>query len=343
MSCFLHWLTTPAGRTVVMTVALVFTLGVVSPAFAQTQSQSRVDAPKPTAPLGSDYRVGPGDHIYLSVPQRPDLNRQLAVAENGSVNLPLVGNVPVSGLNKIEIESKLLQSLREYYPSVNRVEVSITQALSNVIFVSGEVRFPGKYTFPQDVNVWEAIREAGGPVPTATLSSVRVVQDRARGGASQLVDVQSAIENGTVESLPVLKPGDTIIVPGAEETYTGVSGVNVAGQVIKPGNYRLTGRQDLMGAILMAGGPSEAADLTDVVLIRPDGDQAAQKYKVNVKRFLEDGKMEANPKLKPGDTVTVGKRTFTGRNLGLVLSFVTTLGTLVLLYYTIQNEASTSN
>jgi polysaccharide export outer membrane protein len=343
MSCFLHWLTTPAGRAVVMTVALVFTLGVVSPAFAQTQSQSRAESPRTAAPLGSDYRVGPGDHIYLSVPQRPDLNRQLAVAENGSVNLPLVGNVPVAGLNKIEIESKLLQSLREYYPSVNRVEVTITQALSNVIFVSGEVRFPGKYTFPQDVNVWEAIREAGGPVPTATLSSVRVVQDRARGGASQLVDVQSAIENGTVESLPVLKPGDTIIVPGAEETYTGTAGINVAGQVIKPGNYRLTGRQDLMGAILMAGGPSESADLTDVVLIRPNGDSAAQKYKVNVKRFLEDGKMEANPKLKPGDTVTVGKRTFTGRNLGLVLSFVTTLGTLVLLYYTIQNEASTSN
>lgn len=340
MSCFLHWLTTPAGRTVVMTIALVFTLGVVSPAFAQTQ---RTDQPKTNAPLGADYRVGPGDHIYLSVPQRPDLNRQLAVGENGAVSLPLVGNVPVAGLNKTEIESKLLQSLREYYPSVNRVEVTITQALSNVIFVSGEVRFPGKYSFPQDVNVWEAIREAGGPVPSATLSSVRVVRDRARGGTSELVDVQSALENGTVENLPVLRPGDTVIVPGAEETYTGTAGVNVAGQVTKPGNYRLTGRQDMMGAILIAGGPTEAADLTDVVLIRPDNDGRAQKYKVNVKHFLEDGKMEANPKLKPGDTVTVGKRTFTGRSLGLVLSFVTTIGTLVLLYYTIQNEASTSN
>ena len=157
------------------------------------------------------------------------------------MNLPLVGNVPVRGLNKVEIESKLLQSLREYYPSVNRVEVNITQALSNVIFVSGEVRFPGKYSFPQEVNVWEAIREAGGPVPSATLTSVRVVEDRARGGKSTLVDVQSALESGTVEQLPLLRPGDTIIVPGAEETYTGVAGVNVTGEVIRPGNYRLTG------------------------------------------------------------------------------------------------------
>jgi len=342
VNSFLNWLSTPAGRALVLMVTLVFLTGVAAPT-AHAQATRVAEPSKQSTTLGADYRVGAGDFIYLAVPQRPDLNRQLTVNEGGAVNLPLVGNVAVAGLNKVEIEAKLLSSLREYYPSVNRVEINITQALSNVIFVSGEVRFPGKYTFPQNVNVWEAIREAGGPVPSATLSSVRVVDDRARGGKSQLVDVQSAIENGTVESLPVLRPGDTVIVPGAEETYTGTAGINVTGAVIKPGNYRLAGRQDLMGAILMAGGPSDNADMSDVVLIRPDNDGRAEKYKINVKGFLEDGKMESNPKLKPGDTVTVGKRTFSGRNLGLVLSFVTTIGTLVLLYYSIQNEASTSD
>jgi polysaccharide export outer membrane protein len=338
---FLRWFSTPAGRALVTLVAVVYATFAVAPGAARAQSKAG-EQTRTNAPLGADYRVGPGDYIYLSVPQRPDLNRQLAVNPGGAVSLPLVGNVPVAGLNKTEIEAKLLQSLREYYPSVNRVEVTITQALSNVIFVAGEVRFPGKYSFPENVNVWEAIREAGGPVPSATLSSVRVVQDRARGGSSTLVDVQSAIELGTVEQLPILRPGDTVIVPGAEETYTGLSGVNVTGQVVKPGNYRLTGRQDLMGAILMAGGPNDSADLTKVRLIRPDNDARAETYKINVKQFLESGKMDSNPKLKPGDTVEVGKRTFTGKNLGLVLSFVTTLGTLVLLYYTIENEASSS-
>jgi polysaccharide export outer membrane protein len=193
------------------------------------------------------------------------------------------------------------------------------------------------------VNVWEAIREAGGPVPSATLTSVHVVEDRARGGKSTLVDVQSALEAGNVEQLPLLRPGDTIIVPGAEETYTGVAGVNVTGEVIRPGNYRLTGRSDLMGAILMAGGPSERANLGEVRLVRPDNDGRAETYKVNVKRFLEDGEMDANPKLRPGDTVAVGRKSFTGRDVGLILGFVTAIGTLVLLYYTIQNEASTSD
>jgi polysaccharide export outer membrane protein len=339
MSFVLHWLSTPAGRTLGLVVAFVYATVALASGSAMAQAQAKNEA----TTLGPEYRVGPGDHIYLSVPQRPDLNRQLVVNDAGAVNLPLVGNVTVRGLNRLEIEAKLLQSLREYYPSVTRVEANITQSLSNVIFVSGEVRFPGKYSFPTDVNVWEAIREAGGPVPTATLSSVRVVQDRSRGGASVLVDVQSAIESGTVEALPILKPGDTIIVPGAEETYTGVSGVNVTGAVIKPGNYRLTGRQDLMGAILMAGGPSDRANMENVRLIRPDNDGRAETIKLNVNKFLENGHMDSNPKLRPGDTVEVGKKRFTGRDVGLLLGFVTAIGTLVLLYYTIQDEASNSN
>jgi polysaccharide export outer membrane protein len=333
-------MSTPAGRVLVIAVAFVFTSSVLSPGLVHAQTKTDNNQ---TAQLGSDYRVGPGDHIYLSVPQRPDLNRQLAVGDDGNVNLPLVGNVAVRGLSKPEIEAKLLSSLREYYPSVNHVEISISQALSNVIFVAGEVRFPGKYSFPEtSVNLWEAIREAGGPTPTASLSGVRVVQDRSRGGTSQLIDVQTAIEAGTVQTLPILRPGDTVIVPGSQEAYTGSSGINVTGAVIKPGSYRLTGRSDLIGAILMAGGPSDRANLSDVHLIRPLDDGKAETYKIDLNDFLKHGKMESNPKLKPGDTITVQNKSFSGRDVSLILSFVTALGTLVLLYYTIQNESTKS-
>src|SRR5262249_2057042 len=167
---------------------------------------------------------------------------------------------------------------------------------------------------------------------------------RSRGGQSQLVDVQSAIESGTVQNLPILRPGDTVIVPGSEELYTGSSGVNVTGAVIKPGNYRLTGRADLVGAILMAGGPTDRANLSSVHLIRPgDNDKKAETYNIDLNDFLKHGKLESNPKLRPGDTVTVQNKSFTGRDVSLILSFVTALGTLVLLYYTIQNESTKSN
>src|SRR5262249_40162919 len=141
MNSFLQWLRTPAGRVLVVAVSFMFLSAVINPGVVRAQStQTTNKTDNQAGTLGADYRVGPGDHIYLSVPQRPDLNRQLTVGEDGNVNLPLVGNVQLKGLSKSEIESKLLQALREYYPSVNHVDVNISQALSNVVFVAGEVR-----------------------------------------------------------------------------------------------------------------------------------------------------------------------------------------------------------
>lgn len=335
-------LKTPAGRILVGLVSFTYmsaALGVGAPR-AQVQQQQQ---PQNTAQaLPADYRVGPGDHIFMSVPQRPDLNRELVVNERGEVNLPLVGAVPVRGLTSAEIQARLLQSLREYYPSVNRVDVSITQAMSNVIYVSGDVKLPGKYTFAEPVNVWEAIREAGGPMPTATLSSVRVIQDRARGGVSSIIDVQAALDGGSVEALPVLRPGDTVLVPGQEVAYTGTAGVNVMGAVLTPGVYRLTSRQDILSAILSAGGPSEYANLDDVHVIRPEPDGTAQTMKLNLNRYIDKGDQRNNPKLQAGDTVFIGRKGFTSQDASLILGFISAIGTIVLLYYTIQNEATTN-
>ncbi len=332
MTSFWNLTRTPVGRAMMLVLALVYanaTVGIPG-ALAQTPQQPQG--------LPADYRVGPGDSIFLSVPQRPDLNRDLVVDANGNVNMPLIGRVLVRGMTDSEIESRLLQAMREYYPSVNRVDVSITRASSNVIWISGEVKVPGKSSFTHAINVWEAIREAGGPNATASLEAVRVIKDRSRGGATSVVDVSAAMESGSVDKLPGLDPGDTIIVPAKQLEYTGSQGINVMGGVIKPGVYPMQGRQDLMTALLQAGGPSDRAQLDDVRLIRPRGDGTAEAMKIDLKKFLEKGEMASNPSLRPGDTISVGRKGFTGQELTTVLAFVTALGTLALLYFTIQNE-----
>lgn len=335
MNTFLSWMRKPAGRLLVGLVVFTYATAALGTSYPRAQVQTT--APQGAAP-GADYRVGPGDHIFLSVPQRQDLNRELLISEQGEVTLPLVGTVAVSGLTADEIEARLLQALREYYPSIRSVEVRITRALSNIIFVSGDVKIPGKYSFSESINVWEAIREAGGPMPTATLTTVRVIQDRSRGGQSFVVDVQAAIDGGSVENLPILKPGDTVLVPAKEEVYTGSSGVNVFGAVVRPGAYPLAARQDLMSALMVAGGPSDRAKLSNIKIVRPEPDGTAQTIKINLDKFLDKGDMENNPRLFSGDTVHIGSKTFNAANIGVFLSFITAMGTIVLLYYTIQNE-----
>lgn len=290
--------------------------------------------------LSSSYRVGPGDRVLVTVPQRPDLTRELTVSNEGTVTLPLIGDVQVGGLTASEIQTRILQALSEYYPSVNRIEVTITEAISQLIYISGQVRLPGKYAFTTSVNVWEAIREAGGPMPEASLDNVRIIKDRSRGGASMVVNVFAAIENGSIESLPDLDPGDTVIVPTLQETYTGSYGVNVMGAVVRPGTYRLQARQDLIGAVLQAGGPSALAQLKNVTVVRPRADGTISVVKLNLNDYLEKGDPIANPKLYPGDTVNIAAKSQLARlaDIPTLLSITTALGTLVLLWITVKNE-----
>ncbi len=334
MNTFLSWLRRPIGRVLVSGVLFAYLNAAVGVSYPRAQLPVATQGATP----GADYRVGPGDHLFLSVPGRQDLNRELILNERGEVSLPLVGNVGLSGLTAGEIEVRLLQAMREYYPSVKTVEVVITRTISNIVFVSGDVKIPGKYSFTESMNVWEAIREAGGPTPSAALTNVRIVQDRSRGGQSFIVDVQAALDGGSVDNLPILKPGDTVLVPAKAEVYTGTSGINVFGAVVRPGAYPLQSRQDLMSALMVAGGPTERAKLGEVRIVRPNADGTATTMEIDLDRFLKKGDMANNPRLLSGDTVHIGNKALTAQNVSLVLGFITALGTAVLLYYTIQRE-----
>ncbi|HXV13456.1 MAG TPA: hypothetical protein VEC56_04560, partial [Candidatus Krumholzibacteria bacterium] len=58
----------------------------------------------------------------------------------------------------------------------------------------------------------------------------------------------------------------------------------------------------------------------------------------DLNKFLEKGEVASNPILRPGDTVAVGRKGFTTQELTTILAVITTLGTVALLYFTIQNE-----
>jgi protein involved in polysaccharide export with SLBB domain len=290
----------------------------------------------------ADYRVGVGDRIFLSVPQRPDLNRELVIQEGGVVNLPLIGDVPVAGLTLEEIDEKLLNAIRDYYPSINEIEITIREAVSQVVYITGQVNQPGKFNFHTPPNLWEALREAGGPTQTAALDNVRVVKDRTKGGRSRVYNIQNALETGSVSDLPMLEAGDTVIVPAAAEIYTGSFGVNVFGAVVLPGIYRLQARQDLITAILQAGGPSQIASLERVNIVRPNADGSISTITVEFKRFLDYGDPFANPKLKPGDTIYVPQKSrgkqIADADVALLLTLLTTTMTLVLLAVTLSDR-----
>src|SRR5580704_6884493 len=70
-------------------------------------------APKTTATDGSasGYAVGPLDVLEISVFKVPELSKSIQVAPTGTINLPLVGEIPAAGRTAQQIEQDLTNRL----------------------------------------------------------------------------------------------------------------------------------------------------------------------------------------------------------------------------------------
>lgn len=282
-----------------------------------------------------EVRLRRGDTVKLEVPQREDLGRLLVVDEKGSVTLPIVGAIRVEGLTIEEARGAILRSLQDTYPSIQSVAISLQgEDARRVIYVQGQVAHPGKYEIGGTPSIWDAIKEAGGATAAASLDAVRIVRTSQEGSTTSIVNLQQALDSGNLSSLPLLQPGDAVIVPERAAPFTGSGGVNVFGAVLRPATYSLPQDRRLIDAMLAAGGPLENARLNKVNIVRPSAGGGVTTITVDFERFLEIGDMRHNPPIFPNDTVSVPRAsTFwaTITNPTFLLAVISTTATVAAL------------
>ena len=81
-------------------------------------------------------------------------------------------------------------------------------------YIWGQVQKPGLYIVPDDTDLITLISLAGGPTENAKIKQIRIVRAEKDSTSIIYVDMKKYIETGSGTVIPVLKPGDTIIVPG---------------------------------------------------------------------------------------------------------------------------------
>ena len=82
----------------------------------------------------------------------------------------------------------------------------------------GHVQRPGIYSVPSSYTLIDLISSAGGPLKTARLSDVRIVR---KNQEVIQVDIEKFLKTGDINLIPLLQPGDTIIVSGSiQDVFT---------------------------------------------------------------------------------------------------------------------------
>ena len=155
-----------------------------------------------------EYLVYPGDELDIQTPTAPELNRAVRVGPDGRITMPLVGQIMAADRSLPELESALAAA----YASQLRhpmVEVTLTQAGPLKVWVDGEVRTPGVYDMPGDIEAWQAIIMAGGFLPTARRGQVALI----RRGPGNVRMMRVVDLSGPRTTAVALRRSDIIYVP----------------------------------------------------------------------------------------------------------------------------------
>ena len=93
------------------------------------------------------------------------------------------------------------------------VVVVLGHERSKKVKVIGSVQKPGLFILEEKINVFELIYLAGGPTEKADLSRVRrISQQEDKKAFEDVLDIQSYLDKGQMETIPIVMEGDVIIV-----------------------------------------------------------------------------------------------------------------------------------
>jgi RNA polymerase sigma factor (sigma-70 family) len=204
--------------------------------------------------------IGPPDLVLVEVlealPGRPISGDRL-VRPDGTISLGWYGNLNVAGMTPLEVKEKVILHLRKYLsddslgliemdgetgnPKLDkdgkqipvdpkdsdRVFVDVTAYNNRCYYVEGEVTSPGRLPFTGSERVLDVMHYAGGPLPSADLSSIKLIRTFPKGSPVQVLPINyEEITVGTDDSTNYeIMPFDRIAVPrAAGQTTTAHSG-----------------------------------------------------------------------------------------------------------------------
>jgi polysaccharide biosynthesis/export protein len=164
-------------------------------------------------PGNTAYKIGPLDVLDVSVFKVPELSKVVQVADTGTVNLPLVGQIPTAGKTAEEVERDLEAKLGAKYLESPQVTVYVKEYNSQRVTVEGSIKKPGVYPIRGKTSLLQSIAMAEG-LHEASDSTV-VVFRQVNGQRSAAKFDISEIRAGRADD-PALQQGDVIVVNASE-------------------------------------------------------------------------------------------------------------------------------
>jgi len=181
---------------------------------SQTEKETvlKKQAQAEVAADSDQYVVGPEDVLYIHVWREDALSRTLPVRVDGYISLPLVHEVKAAGLTPLKLKESLTERFKEFIENPN-ISVTVIEANSFKVYVSGQVKNPGVYRLRSETTVLQIIPMAGGFGDWANQKKILIIRKENGKEKRIIVNYKKILKGDAPDSNIVLKGGDTIVVP----------------------------------------------------------------------------------------------------------------------------------
>ncbi len=222
--------------------------------------------------------LAPGDVLDVSEYHMPEFRTVVRISSGGTVTLPLIGEMPLSGMDEQDasraVDAALLAKGMLLHPLVSVLVISYA---GQDVSVLGEVTRPGVYPFTYHHRLLDLISAASGLSPNAG----RLVNVFHQGDSKtpHPVVLDPSATDSSSDHNPELSPGDTVQVSRAGLIY-------VVGDVIRPGGFAVDPVQGLtvVQALSLAWGASQNASAKAILIREQKGGRTM--ISLNLKRML---------------------------------------------------------
>ena len=226
--------------------------------------------PDLNVPTPKGYVLSAGDELLINVWGDSELNLKLKVSPEGTILIPNLGPVSVSGLTIETAENRIRQELGRIMSTLSGdtdgantfVSVSLSQIRSIKVNIVGEVVAPGTYTLPSFASLFNALYAAGGVNEIGSLRGIKVYRNSKEVAK---LDVYDYLLNGKYNTNIRLEENDMVIVSPYDQLAV------VQGKVKRNRIFEMKKGETLSQLLNMAGGFTGDAYRKDVRIKRKAG------------------------------------------------------------------------
>jgi polysaccharide export outer membrane protein len=163
-------------------------------------------------PRGKPYVIGVADVVSISVFKDESLSTEAIVRPDGTITMPLIGELRAAGRTAAQLQQDASQRLATLVKDA-AVTVSVTEVNSYRFTVAGNVQSPGLFTSRYYLTVSEALALAGGPNRYADTDEVVVVRTINGTTVRIPIDYDDILSGKSPEQDIVILAGDSVRVP----------------------------------------------------------------------------------------------------------------------------------